>query len=196
MTPTNDPGGRLPRGLPARRIRPTARTRRWLRASVVAGTCALAMSVSGCAAAVSAEFIPAWDSKEAVAAAVLDALWQRNAGRLQALAVSETEFRKSVWPALPAARSGFGGSVDYWWTDHQTRSLAALEQALEGHDGQRLALEAVTFRGSSTDYGPFRVHREAALSVRDPAGKAHNLRLFGSMIESAHGWKVYSYIID
>jgi hypothetical protein len=196
MTPTHDPGGRLPRGLPALHIPATARRRRGLRASLVAASCALAVIASACTTAVSAEFQPALDSKEAVAAAVLDALWQRDAGRLRALAVSETEFRKYVWPALPIARAGLGGSVDYWWVDHQTRSLGALGNTLKERGGQRFGLVAVTFTGPATDYGPFRVHREATLSVRDWQGSVLDLRFFGSMIESAHGWKVYSYIID
>jgi hypothetical protein len=196
MTAANGPGGRPARGLPALSTRRLALTRRWLPVGLLTGICAGAAIVSGCAAAASAEFQPTWDSKEAVAAAVLDALWQRDADRLQAMAVSETEFRKYVWPALPGARAGVGGSVDYWWTDQRTRSLGSLAQVLEHHGGQPFALVAVTFEGRSTDYGSFRLHREAMLAIRDPAGKSHNLRLFGSMIESTHGWKIYSYIID
>jgi hypothetical protein len=40
------------------------------------------------------------------------------------------------------------------------------------------------------------VHREAALTVRDPAGMEREIRVCGSMLEKDGGWKVFSYVVD
>jgi len=159
--------------------------------------CWLALTfMAACAGTPSPEFQNTFATKEAAARAVLDAFWQRDPDRLTSLAVSEAEFRKYVWPQLPATQAGVGGSADYWWEDLQTRSLASMAQLLEDYGGRRLELESMTFKGDPTDYGTFFVHHDAHLSVRDADGNALEVRVFGSLVETPTGWKVYSYVID
>jgi len=149
-----------------------------------------------CAGAPQPEFQNTFATKEEAARAVLDALWQRNPERLASLAVSEAEFRKYVWPVLPATRAGVGGSADYWWEDLHTRSLAQMAQSLDDYGGRRLTLESVSFKNDPTDYGAFLVHRDTRLRVRDADDARLSVRVFGSLIETPDGWKVYSYVID
>ncbi len=157
---------------------------------------AVALLLGACSADAPPEFQPVFETKEAAVTALLDALWQRDVDRMRNLAVSETEFRKHVWPRLPAAAGAAESSMSYWWEDLRARSLGSMAQVLEEHGGTRLSLEAVSFEGGVTDYGTFRVHREARVSARDTAGNLRELRLFGSLVEAPSGWKIYSYVID
>jgi hypothetical protein len=135
-------------------------------------------------------------TKEAAAQAVVDALAAGDVARLTSLAITDVEFRKNIYPELPASDPEVGMPADYLWADTNLKSRGQLAETLEEHDGRRLAVESVRFAGRSTDYDRFRVHSDTRLTVRDEAGQRREVRLFGSMIETPSGWKVYSYIVD
>ena len=135
-------------------------------------------------------------SKEAAAQAVADAIASRDGARLTALAVSEREFRARVWPALPASRAEVGMPADYVWADTSAKSRGHLAQILQEHGGQPLAVERVSFSGPPVDYGAFRIHPKASLTVRQVSGARAVVRLFGSMMETDGGWTIFSYIVD
>ena len=84
--------------------------------------------------------------------------------------------------------------MEYVWGDLHQKSRAALTQALAMHGGRHYELVNVTF-DDMTDYGPYRVHREATLHVRGAAGEAGPIRVCGSMIEKEGAWKVFSYVV-
>ena len=134
-------------------------------------------------------------SAQGVASAVLEALARRDRAELEALAVTEAEFRDHVWPSLPAARPERNLPLDYVWGDLHQKSTASLTQALNAHGGRQYELLGVEF-ADSTDYGAYRLHREAQLRVRDAAGEAMTIRVCGSMIERDGSWKVFSYVVD
>lgn len=134
-------------------------------------------------------------SPAALAHGVLDGLARRDRAGLEALAVSEQEFRERVWPALPAARPERNLPRAYVWGDLRQKSAASLADLLRRHGGRRYALAGVRF-GRVADYGRYRIHRDAALSVTDEAGRALDVRVAGSMIEADGAWKVFSYVVD
>jgi hypothetical protein len=134
-------------------------------------------------------------TKEAVARAVVLALRARDVRRLEGLSVTEGEFRTLVWPRLPAASPGAGVPVDYAWADTSSKSRGYLANVLAEFGGRTLDVEAIRFLGATRDYGTFRIHGKASVRVRDEAGR-REVRLFGSLLESDDGWKVFSYVID
>ena len=69
-------------------------------------------------------------SPEALAAAVLDALARGDRARLDALALTEQEFRDHVWPDLPAARPERNLPFSYVWGDLHQKSNLSLAQTL------------------------------------------------------------------
>ncbi len=123
------------------------------------------------------------------------AISTRDRTTLASLALSESEFRKHIWPALPASDSTVGMPLDYVWSDTSQKNENYLAQLVAEHGGRDYRLIAVTFGGETTDYGAFRVHRETTIDVRGPAGPV-TLRLFGSLVESGGRWKVYSFVVD
>lgn len=135
-------------------------------------------------------------TKEAAAQAVVDALAARDVERLTALAVTEVEFRRHIYPELPASAPEVNMPVDYLWADTNMKSRGQLARTLEEHGRRAMTVESVRFGGRPTEYDGFTIHPDTYVTVRDAAGATRELRLFGSMIETATGWKVYSYIVD
>ena len=131
-----------------------------------------------------------------MAVAVLQALEARDRPRLEALALSEQEFRDHVWPDLPAARPERNLPFSYVWGDLNQKSRIALSQTLEEHGGKHYELKRVVFGGDETSYGSFRVRREATFDVIDASGTQTSLRVCGSFITKDGVWKVFSYVID
>jgi hypothetical protein len=155
-----------------------------------------ALLTTGCADTPTAiPLTPSFDSKEAAAQAALDAIWSRDADQLARLAVSESEFLKHVWPALPASAPDVGMPADRAWTDQSMKNRGYLAQVLAEHGGHRYALVRVAFAGPPTTYDTLTIHPEATLVVRE-GGQEQSLRVFGSMIESGGRWKIYSFIVD
>jgi hypothetical protein len=135
------------------------------------------------------------ESPEAVARAVLAALAAADRPRLEALALSETEFRDHVWPWLPAAREERNLPFSYVWGDLHQKNAMSLGRTLARHGRRRYELVDITFEGK-TDYGAYQVHRESSFVVRTEDGGTEMLRLCGSMIEKDGAWKVFSYVVD
>jgi hypothetical protein len=142
-----------------------------------------------------AMFSSTFDTKEAAAQAVLDALWSRNPDRLRDLPITETEFRKHIWPALPVAKADIGATPDYAWAEMSQKNAGYLGALLAEYGGRRLILRHVSFRGQVTGYDTFTTHGKTELTV-DVDGRQEAVRLFGSMIESGGRWKIYSYVVD
>jgi hypothetical protein len=136
------------------------------------------------------------DSADGLVRAVLAAFASRDDARLQALALSEEEFRQSVWPSLPAARPERNLPFSYVWGDLQQKSDNRRRLLLGAYGGRAYQLQGVTFTGGTTEYAGFRVHRNALLTVRDGGGSEHEVRLFGSAVEMDGAWKVFSYNTD
>jgi hypothetical protein len=154
----------------------------------------LAVLLAGCGAPPSLE--DAQDSPEALAGAVLQAFANGDRSALERLALSESEFRDHVWPALPAARPERNLPFSYVWGDLRQKSGHSLQRSLAEHGGRRYTLTSVRFEGGTTQYGSYRVHRDTVLRVRDERGAEADVRLAGSMLEEDGGWKIFSYVVD
>lgn len=135
-------------------------------------------------------------SPEALAQAVLRGYESRDSAALRALALTEDEFREHVWPALPAARPERNLPFSYIWGDLQQKSESSLAGLMSRHGGRPLALVRVEFTGDTSSYGDVRVHRDTVLVVRDRGGAEQSLRLYGSTVERAGTFKVFSYVVD
>ena len=135
-------------------------------------------------------------SPDALSRAVLAGLADDDADRLASLALSELEFRTVVWPELPASRPERGLPFDYVWGDLHQKSTNALRRLVARHGGRRYTLAGVVFRGETTPYESYRVHRETILDLVDEEGNELTLPLFGSILERDGEFKLFSYVVD
>lgn len=135
-------------------------------------------------------------SPDALATEVLASFAARDEARLRAAALDEEEFRRRIWPDLPAARPERNLPFSYVWGELRQKSDQRLRQALAAHGGHRYQVTRVRFDGATTDHGSYRVHRDAVFVVRTSAGGTEDLRLVGSLVEQDGQWKVFSYNVD
>lgn len=131
-----------------------------------------------------------------LASAVLEALERRDEAALRSLALSEQEFREHVWPDLPASRPERNLSLEYVWQDLRQKSDAGLVRTLATQGGRRYHLEDLQFRGGTTQYGTFKVHRESVAVLVDETGTRTEAHLFGSVLEKDGSLKVFSFVVD
>jgi len=136
------------------------------------------------------------ESVDDLARAVLQAIERRDIDELHALALNKEEFTAQVWPELPAARPERNLSPAFVWGDLNQKSNIMLRETLLEHGGKKYQLVRVRFLGRTTPYPSYVVHRESEVTVTDAEGHERQMRLFGSVIERAGRFKVFSYVID
>jgi hypothetical protein len=138
-----------------------------------------------------------FDSKEALARSVLKAFAEEDVATLKSLPLSREEFRRHVWPKLPASRPERNIPFDYGWGDLYQKSVNSIASNFTRYKGRKLELVSVRFNGETTDYETFLVHRDSELRVRDiESGEELTLALFGSVLESKGRYKIFSYVTD
>jgi hypothetical protein len=140
---------------------------------------------------------PSFESPDAVAREVLRLMAAGDINGLRALAVTEQEFRATIWPELPTARPERNLPFSYVWGDLKQKSEASLSSLLARHRAHRLELIGVRF-GAHTPDASYVVHRDTVLTVTDSAmkGPPEDVRLCGSLVEHRGRWKVFSYVVD
>ena len=127
---------------------------------------------------------------------MLQAVGAHDVDRLRQLAITEQEFRDVVWPDLPAAEPRTNLTVDYVWQDLHRKSESDLRQTLETYGRQANQFVKLSFRGETSQYRHYLVHRDARLTVRDAGGTETTVPLFGSVFEQDGRFKVFSYVTD
>ena len=143
-----------------------------------------------------APLINTFDSPEALAQAVLDALSSGDIERLRALALNEAEFRHYVWPELPTSRPERNVPFDYAWGQMKQRSDGHLQQTFARYARRPLKLARTRFTGETTSYVTFAVMRESEIVATDDTGRDLVLRLYGSAMVKDGRYKLFSYVVD
>ena len=137
-----------------------------------------------------------FDSPEALAQAVLQALSNGDIEGLRALALSEAEFRDHVWPELPASRPERNVPFEYAWGQMKQRSEGHLQQTFARYTRRPLRLARTRFTGETTGHATFSVLRESEIVATDDTGRDLVLRLYGSAMVKDGRYKLFSYVVD
>ena len=137
-----------------------------------------------------------FESPEALARGVLDALAARDLQRLNSLALSEAEFKAHVWPELDTSRPERNVPFEYAWGQMKQRSDGSLTGTLGRYGGRNLRFVQTRFTGESTKYQTFTVMRESVIVAADETGRELILRLYGSAMVKDGRYKLYSFVVD
>ena len=137
-----------------------------------------------------------FESPEALARAVLDALAKRDVDTLRQLALSESEFREHVWPELPTSRPERNVPFAYAWGQLKQHSDGSLSETVGRYGGRSLRLVKTRFAGESTTYRTFTVMRESEIIAADESGRELILNLYGSAMLKDGRYKLYSFVVD
>jgi hypothetical protein len=139
-------------------------------------------------------FSHTFESPSALAGEFLRLLAARDAAGLAALPLSAQEFRREVFPQMPAA-----GKIpaDFVWSDLDQKSRQELGRVLARHGGRQYRLVRVAFEGGATAYRTFVVHRKPRLLLEDVAtGARTEMGLFGSVLEQDKRFKLFSFVVN
>lgn len=137
-----------------------------------------------------------FESADALARSLLDALARNDLARLRALPLSEAEFRDHVWPELPTSRPERNVPFDYAWGQMKQHSDGSLQQTMARYGGKSLALVRTRFTGETTQYQSFAVMRESEIMAADETGRELVLRLYGAALVKDGRYKLFSYVVD
>jgi hypothetical protein len=139
-------------------------------------------------------FSGTFDSPEAVTRAFLKAVEHQDRAGLEALALTEREYRLEVFPEMPA----YGNIPSHFaWSQLEGRNRYGASLALSREGGRPWDLEEIVFEGGTTAYQTFTVHRDPMLHLRDRrTGKRQSMALFGSILEHDGRFKLLSLNVD
>ena len=165
-------------------------------AAAVLATAAACSAPAEPTRATAASLSNTFDSPEALGRAVLSALATRDLERLRALSLSEAEFGEHVWPELPTSRPERNVPFDYAWGQMKQHSDASLSETVSRYGGRSLRFVQTRFTGETTQYQTFRIMRDSEVVAADESGRELILRLYGSAMEKAGRFKLYSYVTD
>jgi hypothetical protein len=136
-------------------------------------------------------------SPEELARAVLAGIEKEDVETLKRLPLSKDEFRLYVWPKLPSSKPERNLPFEFVWSELHQQSVSSIARNFHRYKGKNLELLEIRFRDGTTDYGSFKIHRDARVRVRDAAtGEEGFVDLFGSVMEWQGKYKLFSYVAD
>lgn len=138
-----------------------------------------------------------FSSPEELARAVLEGIERGDAEALKQLPLSKDEFRLYVWPKLPSSRPERGVPFEFAWGNLHQKSNGSIARNFSRYKGKQLEYLEMRFETETTDYGTFKIHRDARVRVRDASsGREGWVDLFGSVMEWQGRYKLFSYVTD
>lgn len=164
------------------------------------GVVVIAIAMAGCTQPTSpsskVSLAHTFDSPEALAQAVLTGLASKDVAGLNALALSEQEFKDHVWPELDTSRPERNVPFEYAWGQLKQRSDGYLDVTVGRYAGQKLRFVSTRYTGETTKYESFSVMRESEIVAADDTGRDLVLRLFGSAMVKDGRYKLFSFVVD
>jgi hypothetical protein len=126
---------------------------------------------------------------------VLERMAQRDIKGMHALALTEDEMRKHVWPYLELSRPGTNMTFERYWGDIQARSHGSFRDMYDHYGGKKFEFISYEFKKETWSLGSGKVHRDSLLTVRNEDGETGEVRVFGSVFELNGKFKFYSFAL-
>ena len=127
----------------------------------------------------------------------LDALSREDERALSSLALTEEEYRRYIWPALPLSK------IEQWqkqyafvWEQVSARSSHGLRFILQKYGGQQFEYRGLRAAGGTAPYADCIVHKDVKITLKDSSGMEQEVKIFGSVVEMNNQFKIMSFDID
>jgi hypothetical protein len=138
---------------------------------------------------------------------VLAAVQKNDYKELDAMRITEQEFRELIFPGLPIGKiEQWKKNYDFVWGDVNTKSNYGLRAVLARYGGQKFSYVKTIFKKGVTTYElqstfPFwkqsyTAHEDARIIAKDDKGEESELKLFGAIIEYRGKYKIMSFNIS
>jgi hypothetical protein len=135
---------------------------------------------------------------------VLAAVQQNDFQTLDAMRLTEHEFRTLVFPGLPIGKvKQWQNQYDFVWGDVNTKSTYCLRMVLARYGGQQFSFVKMKIAKGTTKYelqstvpfwgASYIAHEDARVIAKDASGNEQELKLFGAVIEYNGHYKIMSF---
>lgn len=133
---------------------------------------------------------------EELVTAVLKALETRNTESLKALALSQDEIKRFVWPAVSVNMTGAGMNADKFAAGYETSNQLGLTSALSEFGGKKLELVKVEMPAPQKKSGTTTLFPAPSIRVRDESGQEKTVRIVGGILDQNGSYKVTTYYVS
>ena len=125
---------------------------------------------------------------------VLEKVAQKDIKSLEAMALTEYEFKRYYWPHSEWSRPEVRMPFEFYWGLLHQRSSGALRGTLAKYGEKKFELISVHFAKETMEYQDVKIYPDARLTVRDEEGREREIEMFDSIIELNGDYKIFSYI--
>lgn len=125
---------------------------------------------------------------------VLEEFARNDRKALEALALTEDEVKRYVWPYDKHSKPGVNMTFEYWWGELHKRSAFRLTQTMQKFGGKKVTLISFRFAEDPMKYNNATVYRDTILTIQDEEGQTWDAEMFGSIFELNGKFKIFSYI--
>lgn len=126
---------------------------------------------------------------------VVAALESNDQQALNVLSIDQSEFKKYVWPTLPA-QSGSNSSADMYYPTFQKVSQVGISEAASALAGKKWDVVKVSLESPKKKGKGYQVFGSPLITLRDNAGKEASVRLVGGLLERDGVYKVTSFYVS
>lgn len=135
-------------------------------------------------------------SADELARGVAQGLAANDREALDRFRISREEYMAVVWPELPVSKiEQWKSQSGFVWSQHAAKSDAGLRMIIARFGGKTLTVRSVTCKTPAQEYATFKLHVRPAVELVDQSGAKQVDPVFGTIIEHAGRFKVFSYSI-
>jgi len=135
----------------------------------------------------------AFSSIDELCKEVLEKVAQKDKRYLEALALTEDEFKRYYWPHSDWSRPEVRMPFEFFWGDLHQKSSFKLAGILAKFGGKKFEFVSLRFAEETTEYQDARVHSDPRITVRNEDGKESEVKMFGAIFEMNSKYKIFSY---
>jgi hypothetical protein len=152
--------------------------------------------LSVCSACDDRGLVNAKSSVDELCKGVLEGIAQNNIKSLEAMALTEDEFKRYYWPLSEWSRPEVRMPFEYYWGDLRQKSNNSLKRMLASLGGKKFELVHVYFGKKTMEFpdAKINIYRDTRLIVDNGEGEEQEIEVFGSIVEVNGQYKIFSYI--
>jgi hypothetical protein len=127
---------------------------------------------------------------------ILERIAKNDIKSLEAMALTEDEFKRYYWPLSEWSRPEVRMPFEYYWGDLRQKSNNSLRRMLASLGGKKFEFVHAYFGKETMEFTDAKVniYRDSHLIVDNEQGEEQEIEVFGSIIEVNGQYKIFSYI--
>lgn len=125
---------------------------------------------------------------------VLEKVEQNDIKSLEALAVSEDEVKRHIWPYSEWSRPERRMTFEFYWGDLHQKSIYALHKTMLNYGGKKFEYLNYRLAEDPMTYQDGKIYKDAWIQVRNDDGREGEIKIFGSVFELNGKYKIFSFV--